>query len=291
MASQIYARYIPPKKGTNKPANSIIPPPAVNPSLTPTSTLDASSTYARYIPPKRKLIEPEPVLVSKKQRTGDDGSGLEGNVRAEVPAGSSPKLKKKGKKASKKDSEEAKGDVELQDDQRNQESPKSGNIKSSELASQSVLEEGNGSPPRPKKIKKNSIKADASPEDDVEQTPRHAKVLEKREKSLRKAQRRAAKEAVEEQEAQERGDSDPEEVPEEPLYDLVPLPQPDAVPEPEFTPTTSLPSWLATPIRVSPTATATFEEVGIPADIGTALRAKGFKDAFAIQAAVCIRNF
>jgi ATP-dependent RNA helicase DDX51/DBP6 len=71
------------------------------------------------------------------------------------------------------------------------------------------------------------------------------------------------------------------------LHDLVPLPQPEPVAKPPIlSAATSLPPWLASPIRVLPTATAPFSEIGIENDISKVLQKRGFIEAFAVQAAV-----
>ena len=112
--------------------------------------------------------------------------------------------------------------------------------------------------------------------------------MEKREKSVKKAEKLARKDAKKaaaeagENQAREPMPTEPEE-----LHALVPLPQPEPVPEPPLQSTlASLPSWLAKPIRVSPTSTAPFSKVGIDPEVDKVLRTKGFKEAFAVQAAV-----
>jgi ATP-dependent RNA helicase DDX51/DBP6 len=111
--------------------------------------------------------------------------------------------------------------------------------------------------------------------------------MEKREKSFKRAEKlvkKAAKKAA----TKETGDK-PEPTQEEPedLHDLVPLPQPEPVPEAPIQPlTASLPPWLASPMRVPPTTTAPFSEVGVQKEVEKILHAKGFKEAFAVQAAV-----
>jgi ATP-dependent RNA helicase DDX51/DBP6 len=107
---------------------------------------------------------------------------------------------------------------------------------------------------------------------------RHKKLMGKRDKSLRKAETFSKPEP----------DTEP---PKEPIpvpksLDLLPLPQPEPVPELQLSTTSSLPSWLASPIRVSQTATAQFSDVGIQDSTASALSLKGFKEAFAVQAAV-----
>ena len=132
-------------------------------------------------------------------------------------------------------------------------------------------------------------KNEVSPTDNMDES-RHKRLMEKREKSLKKAEKLARKEA-EKAAAEDVGDgqADAETIQPEPeeLHDLVPLPQPEPIPEPPVQSTTaSLPSWLASPIRVSPTSTVPFSKLGIEKEVEKVLSAKGFKEAFAVQAAV-----
>jgi ATP-dependent RNA helicase DDX51/DBP6 len=119
---------------------------------------------------------------------------------------------------------------------------------------------------------------------------RHKRLMEKREKSLKKAEklaRKAAKKAAAENAGDGQADTEPMQPESEELRDLVPLPQPEPVPEPPAQSTTaSLPPWLASPIRVSPTSTALFSKLGIDQEVEKVLSVKGFKEAFAVQAAV-----
>lgn len=113
---------------------------------------------------------------------------------------------------------------------------------------------------------------------------RHKKLMEKRKKSMRKAEKLVNQSKSES--AGEGIDVEREEIPVE-VHDLVPLPQPDPIPElPALSSETSLPPWLAAPIRVFQTSTASFSEVGIEDDVAKVLEKRGFKEAFAVQAAV-----
>ncbi|KAJ6160328.1 hypothetical protein N7470_003724 [Penicillium chermesinum] len=68
---------------------------------------------------------------------------------------------------------------------------------------------------------------------------------------------------------------------------LEPLPQPENPPEVEETPTySSLPAWLANPIRTSAKERAPFSELGIKPELLHTLEQNGYKEAFAVQSAV-----
>ncbi|MCJ1329514.1 ATP-dependent RNA helicase dbp6 [Thelotrema lepadinum] len=80
------------------------------------------------------------------------------------------------------------------------------------------------------------------------------------------------------------GDDDLEKVQAE---GLKPLPQPAQVPDlPMRSTISALPKWLAKPILVRPDTTALFADMKIDEDIKKRLLAQGFESAFAIQAAV-----
>ena len=68
---------------------------------------------------------------------------------------------------------------------------------------------------------------------------------------------------------------------------LEPLPQPEAAAEEQEQPTySSLPSWLANPVRASADDRTKFSDLGINADLLRILQAQGYKEAFAVQSTV-----
>jgi len=123
---------------------------------------------------------------------------------------------------------------------------------------------------------------------DIEGTdnPKYKGLLKKRDKSLRKAETQAKK--ISELAAEVVEHVQEEEPPIiEKLHDLVPLPQPEPIPEaPIPSSNSSLPQWLASPVRVSSSDVASFADVGVQADAARILKGKGFDAAFAVQAAV-----
>ncbi|KAK4545364.1 hypothetical protein LTR36_003544 [Oleoguttula mirabilis] len=71
------------------------------------------------------------------------------------------------------------------------------------------------------------------------------------------------------------------------LRDLVPLPQPEKAPTPEFKPDYSaLPTWLANPTVVSSDDKATFEDLGLDPKTVQHLSGLGFTDALPVQQAI-----
>ncbi|KAI9838061.1 MAG: hypothetical protein M1819_006216 [Sarea resinae] len=71
------------------------------------------------------------------------------------------------------------------------------------------------------------------------------------------------------------------------LQGLVPLPQPAQVADPEALPLFSaLPHWLSEPITVSSKDTISFKSLQISPKLASSLESRGYREAFAVQAAV-----
>ncbi|KFY29829.1 hypothetical protein V494_08448 [Pseudogymnoascus sp. VKM F-4513 (FW-928)] len=144
----------------------------------------------------------------------------------------------------------------------------------------------------PKRPKKKAEKEDTDESDGEtgEGDAKHKSVLAKRAKSLKKAEKIARKEkqrALERGEDVEMIDAEKPQEAETELHALEPLPQPEPVPEaPPISIYSALPSWLGSPISVSPTATAQFEDFGLPSPVIESLKKSGITSAFAVQAAV-----
>ncbi|KAK8909151.1 hypothetical protein QC760_001882 [Botrytis cinerea] len=274
----MYSRYVPPsKKKVTAQNNSIEAPPsppksASPPPFAPPATRpDASSTYARYIPPSRSKLK----------------SSTQIDAPIAAPESPSPVSKRKHE------------DVEPTPEPMSKKAKKEKKEKSVKAVMSSVSEESHNDAVLPeeaqeatkkdKKSKKSKSKVETIPSqdtaegnEDIDDT-RHKKVLEKREKSIKKAERRARK-AAEEGLGVE-NTQEPEEPAE--IHDLVPLPQPEPIPElPPPSLESTLPSWLASPILVSPTTTAQFSDLGVEVEAANILRSKSFNEAFAVQAAV-----
>ncbi|KAI4833662.1 P-loop containing nucleoside triphosphate hydrolase protein, partial [Aureobasidium sp. EXF-8845] len=78
---------------------------------------------------------------------------------------------------------------------------------------------------------------------------------------------------------------DPADEPE--LHDLIPLPQPERAPTPDFVPSfSSLPQWLAQPTVVSQSTTRPFSDLSLSSKTLAHLQARGYTNAFAVQAAL-----
>ncbi|KAK6007198.1 hypothetical protein QM012_006206 [Aureobasidium pullulans] len=71
------------------------------------------------------------------------------------------------------------------------------------------------------------------------------------------------------------------------LHDLIPLPQPERAPTPDFVPSfSSLPQWLARPIVVSQSTTRPFSDLSLSKKTLAHLEQRGYTTAFAVQAAL-----
>ncbi|KAI4107921.1 MAG: hypothetical protein L6R37_001353 [Teloschistes peruensis] len=115
--------------------------------------------------------------------------------------------------------------------------------------------------------------------DDVESS-KHSKILSKYERSVKAPTNPA--EITNDGDEPQNGNIPPPET-----HGLVPIPQPpqvpDAAPPSAFS---ALPNWLREPIRVSEAETLSFDQLQLSSSIIATLKSKGYKEAFAIQAAV-----
>jgi ATP-dependent RNA helicase DDX51/DBP6 len=241
--------------------------PTLDTASTSTATM-ASQIYSRYIPPKKKIkltteliaqsstpIENPPAPYPSSPPNSQSKPEAQSILDTEAP----PKRKWK---------HDSQGEQILQ-------KPKK------KKAIQNRIEEDG---PRPRRPKKTKDKEDGI-EDDADQ--KHKKLMEKRENSLKKAEKLAKKAAK--KAAKEGAETKEEPLIEEPveLHGLGPLPQPDPVPEPPSQSViSSLPSWLANPLRVSPTETKSFSNLGVDTCTAIYLKQHGFKQATAIQTSI-----
>jgi ATP-dependent RNA helicase DDX51/DBP6 len=263
-----------PEGGAAESSSTTSPPSATNQSFIQP---DASKIYARYIPPSstsKTSVAPtleapahksEPTPSRLKHGHTEDGS-LELESRS--------KRIKNGKKVRCREAD-LEQEISVPADRSNNETHSKG-------TPVNKVERKNGK-------KKDRTQGIVIPGDSTDsggdgEDERHKSILSKRAKSLRRAKKVAAKAAA------LLGDSTdiiepPTEQPQE-IHPLGPLPQPEPIPEPATAPSFSaLPEWLSTPIRVSPNTTVPFAEFGIQEEVVKILHLKGFKNAFAVQAA------
>lgn len=273
----MYSRYFPPSKKKvmvkEQPVEALVSTPKEHsPPSPPPSAIrpDASSSYARYIPPPKSKLKFNPQLKAP-EIIPDSPSPTSKRKREDVVETSTEPVVKKAKKEKKEKS--IKTSVAVAEDSHHRNVP-------SEEAEDVTNKDKNS---KKRKSKKNEVPLEENAENGVDKDEkRHKKVLEKREKSIKRAERRTRKAA---QEGLDIETQEPEEPAE--IHDLVPLPQPEPIPElPPPSLESTLPSWLACPILVSPTTAARFPEVGVEEEAANFLRSKGFHEAFAVQAAV-----
>ena len=116
-------------------------------------------------------------------------------------------------------------------------------------------------------------------------TSKHKKILAKFERSTQIA----AKLSTKAQNVEDNGQDLKKVQPKEPVetHGLVPLPQPQEVPEAVGGPSIStLPGWLARPSLASSTTALPFKDLPLSSSTLSSLAAKGYENAFAIQSAV-----
>ncbi|KAJ9353727.1 hypothetical protein DTO027B9_5170 [Paecilomyces variotii] len=137
-----------------------------------------------------------------------------------------------------------------------------------------------------KKEKKRKRKSEQQPEEPEEDMPaalsKHSKILSKFTKSTVKTKRK-----LEEAQPEDHESADQPKVEPVVAHGLEPLPQPAPAPEIVEKPTySSLPSWLARPLRESADYRAPFSELGIDPRLLRTLNDNGYKEAFSVQSTV-----
>lgn len=275
-ASGMYSRYIPPKKpkvhlSTQNISDNVtrVEEPA------PPTRLSASNTFSRYIPPPKPKSHDDTTLTPTKRKREQEGE-------LELP-----------KKAKKVQKEKASSSTIFPEagppNGIDEKSKKHHTDSESAVQDTTQLEEAYRKKGERKKKQKNGDFETISDNDiSAEKDGKHKNLMERREKSLQKAEKIARKEAKKAAKAANEGAEDAV-IAEQPLelHDLVPLPQPEPVPAIHTQSlASSLPSWLADPIRIEPTATEDFLNLGISKVAVKGLQERGFEKAFAVQAAV-----
>ncbi|KAI1644216.1 P-loop containing nucleoside triphosphate hydrolase protein [Daldinia loculata] len=318
----MYARYVPPPKGTVKSPEPLQTIETISNPLVKSQPI----AYARYIPPSKSVnSQSEHHQPSQHVHFRDDINGNE-------PPNKKARLMDESHvaKESKKKTRQSKQPKELYTGAEDPEEPAdelvietAAQTKPDEIETApelGALERGVAQQPtseelpeltdqgrKEKKIKKKAKKkGNLGARDEVEdETPiRHKAVLERAAKSIRAPELQSVADKYEDtlmQDAPDANDGNESkaadnamdvdaEIPE--IHGLQPLPQPKSViPEATKPAYETLPSWLAKPIRVSPQATAQFTEFGLSPDLGITsevaerLATNGYKQAFAIQTA------
>ncbi|KAI6711474.1 hypothetical protein PZA11_003251 [Diplocarpon coronariae] len=312
--------------GKDSPAPVLYLSDPSNPGMPPVTRHDASSTYARYVPPpesRSRYVRADiscPSPSKRKREHGVESSSAAKKSKQEMESSLPPpivetstaynQVDSKEKRSSKKEEMEtvpasAGGRDGEAVDVSNGDASTVGIMKSSkgskkerrmkasqtdpvaQFATETIPHDESASKePKPKNkhrlASKHGQDASATMAEEAEEETRHHKLMEKRQKSLKRAAKLAGK-------ALKHGPAEDEVMLDAPaeIHDLGALPQPEPVPElPHLPASASLPTWLASPIRVSPAATAAFKDLGLPEDVTMVLHEKGYNEAFAVQAAV-----
>ncbi|RYP46802.1 hypothetical protein DL768_007044 [Monosporascus sp. mg162] len=298
----MYARYVPPPKGTAQPPNE----PLATPQPPQQQSIKQPTAYARYVPPPKTNNQSTSSRHLVFDGEGDDAYHHEDGPpakKAKIIQDDPPKKKvKKHKKAAKADAnadvsavingDQLNGDEHVVDSQVSASPDGTSDKRPFLLGAQELPQEAPAVPKKEKKPKKKKLKPaqEATPADADGTPTRHKSVLEKAAKSIQKPPEPKAtseEQHVFMQDAPEANGGTEE------LHGLEPLPQPEPVPIDTSKPTyETLPAWLAEPIRVPPQATASFTDFGLTPELGISpevverLSAKGYTQAFAIQTAV-----
>ncbi|MCJ1247117.1 hypothetical protein MMC30_004328 [Trapelia coarctata] len=266
MASQFYARYIPPTK-------PIYP---VKPDISAQAVAVSNGKKRKRdtgVDPMQESSRsaPAPGEVSTVSSIAQTETGIEDHN--EEPSAAAESVAKKKKKQKKPAVEQGSKDA---------------------LAAEEVIL-GNGGEIASKKKKRNkdsvendqsgkSADAQASVDEAVvEEDSRHRKIRAKFEKSAKISANLAKK--ADKSQAKDDDQEEPRELPE--THGLVPLPQPEQVPDDEVNiGISALPEWLAKPIIVSSQARVPFKDLSLSSSTVASLESKGFDAAFAIQSGV-----
>ncbi|KAH8667944.1 P-loop containing nucleoside triphosphate hydrolase protein [Tricladium varicosporioides] len=282
MASQIYSRYVPPAKKQKiaVTAQNPAPPETASPHAAPpqpSARNDASLSYARYIPPSKLKKQTVSTFSEVGVSIADSKSDTSLNKRGYEELGEHKEVVEERKSKKLKKVKEKRKDISNDSGIRE-------TVREAKAVSKSVETTLRKDKRGQRRDITNPAVQDID-EDSSKEDERHKKLMKKREKSLKKAEKLEKKVAKEREAVGEVEEPLAESPPE--IHDLIPLPQPEPVPElPTLPISSSLPPWLAKPLRVTPSTTAHFADLGISSEIVDQLSLKGFKEAFAVQAAV-----
>lgn len=313
-----YSRYVPPPRKQSSTIST--PAPTVERSI-PTSRTHLN---AAAIPPPESLPPKIVFNYDDDDDDDDDQPSPSKKRKVDIPEPATqplPETQEKKPKKEKKDKEKKKqrdaktedgdGGVEERSDKkekkkkRHNEQPFSFGFDDSTAAApndkpQEVTFSATEEDVKPKDKKKKKQKAVVDDETRLAQTiDDKLQITESRKKKKRKGEdeiaaghkavleraSRELKKAAEQPKAED--DSDEEGVEAVEAHGLEPLPQPKPVKQEAVKPSyETLPSWIANPIQVTPSATSPFTDLGIAGEAATRLEGKGFKEAFAVQTAV-----
>ncbi|RDH36845.1 P-loop containing nucleoside triphosphate hydrolase protein [Aspergillus welwitschiae] len=133
-----------------------------------------------------------------------------------------------------------------------------------------------------KKSRKSSEPAATENDDDKPTKNKFAGILSKFERSKKARELEKTRESTKDEDSTEPTTAEPVIA-----QGLEPLPQPEAVPEQDEMPTySSLPPWLANPLRASAQERRKFADLGVDSSLLRVLEDNGYREAFAVQSTV-----
>jgi ATP-dependent RNA helicase DDX51/DBP6 len=260
----------------------------------------ASQFYARYIPPTKPIApvkaddSKKDVAVSDgKKRKRDTGQDPVQKIFRSTPAKQPVSTLSSGAQTDSEIESAVVRSAAREEKKKKKKSIIEGASKDVLPEAESKLSDGGDVAPRKKKQRKLAVDSSAltnSADDQVsveeavaEENSRHRKIRAKFEKSAKISARLVKK--SEESQANEGDQEEPEEALE--THGLVPLPQPEQLPgEAPNIGTSALPQWLAEPMVVSSKTRVPFKGLPLGHSTVASLESKGITEAFAIQAGV-----
>lgn len=260
----------------------------------------ASQFYARYIPPTKPVApvkaddSKKDVAVSDgKKRKRDTGQDPVQKIFRSTPAKQPVSTLSSGAQTDNEIESAVVRSAAREEKKKKKKSVIEGASKDVLPEAESKLSDGGDVAPRKKKQRKLAVESSAltnSADDQVsveeavaEENSRHRKIRAKFEKSAKISARLAKK--SEESQAKEGDQEEPEEALE--THGLVPLPQPEQLPdEASNIGISALPQWLAEPVVLSSKTRVPFKDLPLGHSTVASLESKGFAEAFAIQAGV-----
>ncbi|KAE8355971.1 P-loop containing nucleoside triphosphate hydrolase protein [Aspergillus coremiiformis] len=256
-------------KRKRDPDGSAVATSTPTPTKKPKKNQSPSSTPTSLKESRKKKGRSESTIRGTLQKESAQEEGAVSPVRSKTTPPSKDGSKDKTKKKSKKSKRESSG----------------GNVDSPEYAAD--IEEANSHQEHDTKMHADSEVMDAVAEEEDSSKPRknkHSGLLSKFEKAVKATESAKAKHREEDVDDESIGPTTAEPVI---AQGLEPLPQPEAAPEQDEKPSySSLPSWLANPLRTSAEERTPFSSLGIEDNVLHILESNGYKEAFAVQSTV-----
>ncbi|KNG88494.1 hypothetical protein ANOM_003255 [Aspergillus nomiae NRRL 13137] len=256
------------QKRKRDPDGSVVPTSTPTPTKKPKKTQSPSSTSTPLKESRKKKRKSESAASGAFQEESSQEESAVSPVSRKKASTSKNDSKDKTKKKSKKLKRESRDNHGSSEDAADIEEPNSDQERTVE-----------------KHVDSKDIDAMSEDEDNAKpQKNKHSGILSKFEKAVKATESAKAKSGEEDVDNESTGP-----VTAEPVIaqGLEPLPQPEAAPEQDEKPSySSLPSWLANPLRTSAEEKTPFSSLGIEENVLRILENNGYKEAFAVQSTV-----